>query len=194
MTAMFDLEPAADQMAALLDGITDEQLTAPTPCGEYSLGDLIDHISGLSQAFTAAAAKDLGPETSQGPSAEAGRLDDDWRTRVPERLIELVEAWRRPDAWEGMTQAGGIDLPADMAGKVALNELVIHGWDVARASGQPFDCDPQALEASMEFVSLMSTPEGREGLFGPAVDIPADAPPLHRVLGLSGRDPSWRAT
>jgi uncharacterized protein (TIGR03086 family) len=78
--------------------------------------------------------------------------------------------------------------------EIALNELVIHGWDVARASGQPFNCDLQALDASMEFVSLMSTPEGPEGLFGPAVDIPADAAPLDRVLGLSGRDPSWRAT
>lgn len=191
MTAMLDLGPAARQMASLLDGITDEQLTAPTPCDEYTLGDLIAHVSGLSQAFTAAAAKDVGPTTSQAPSAKAARLDDDWHTRVPEQLAALAEAWSKPEAWEGATQAGGIDLSADMAGKIALNELVIHGWDVARASGQPFDCDAQALDASMEFVSLMSTPEGREGLFGPAVDVPADAPPLIRVLSLSGRDPSW---
>lgn len=91
MTAMLDLGPAARQMASLLDGVTDEQLTAPTPCDEYTLGDLIDHVSGLSQAFTAAAAKDLGPRTSQAPSADAARLDDDWHTRVPERLTALAE-------------------------------------------------------------------------------------------------------
>lgn len=96
-----------------------------------------------------------------------------------------------------MTQAGGIDLPSGIAGKIALNELVIHGWDVASASGQPFDCDPRALESSMEFVSMMSIPEeeaGRAGLFGPVVDVPADVPLLDRVIALSGRDPSWRAT
>ncbi|MGH3343541.1 MAG: hypothetical protein ACRDPK_11815 [Carbonactinosporaceae bacterium] len=78
-----------------------------------------------------------------------------------------------------------------------MNELVIHGWDIASASGQPFGCNPQSLEASMAFVSLMSTPEeraGREGLFGPVVDVAADASLLHRVIGLSGRDPSWSAT
>jgi len=146
--------------------VTDGQLSAPTPCEEYSLGDLIDHVGGLSQAFTAAAAKDLGPRTSEGPSADAARLGKDWRTRIPGQVLALAEAWRNPDAWEGMTQAGGIDLPARMAGKIALNELVLHGWDTARASGQPFDCDPRALETSMEFVTLMSTPEeeaGREG-------------------------------
>ena len=92
-----------------------------------------------------------------------------------------------------MAQAGGIDLPARMAGKIALNELVLHGWDTARASGQPFDCDPRTLEASREFVTLMSTPEeeaGREGLFGPVVEVSADAPRLERVIGLSGRNPA----
>ena len=192
-----DLGPAARQTAKLLAAVGDEQLSAPTPCVEYSLGDLIDHVGGLSQAFTAAAAKDLGTETSQGPSADATRLGAAWRTRIPGQVFALAEAWRNPDAWEGMTRAGGIDLPGGVAGRVALNELVLHGWDVARASGQPFDCDPDALDASMEFVSAMSTPEeeaGREGLFGPPVEVPADASPLDHVIGLSGRDPAWGAS
>ena len=93
-----------------------------------------------------------------------------------------------------MTRAGGVDLPAGVAGRVAVNELVIHGWNVARASEQPFRCDARVLDACMEFVSEMSVPgEGasREGLFGPVVEVPADAPLLDRVIGLSGRDPSW---
>lgn len=196
MTATVDLGPAARQMTNVLKGITDDQLTAPTPCDGTTLGDLIDHVGGLSEAFTAAATKEFGPGPSQGPSADASRLGDDWRTRIPEQLAALVEAWRNPDAWEGTTQAGGVELPAETAGTVVLNELVIHGWDVARASGQVFDCNPQALDACMEFVSLMSTPDqeaSREGLFGPVVDVPADAPLLDRVIGLSGRSPSWTA-
>jgi uncharacterized protein (TIGR03086 family) len=197
MTVLHDLGPAAGQMAKLLDGVTDDQLAGPTPCSETTLGELIAHVGGLSQTFAAAAAKDLGPATAQNPSAQRPRLVQGWRTRIPEQLGALVEAWRRPQAWEGMTQAGGMDLPAQLAGKIALNELVIHGWDVARASGQPFDCDPQALEVSMEFVSLMSASgeaAGREGLFGPVVDVPAEAPLLDRVIGLSGRDPLWQPT
>jgi len=192
---MFDLGSAATQMSRLLEGVTDDQLTEPTPCPDYTLGDLIDHVSGLSNAFATAATKDVGSETGQGPDGDASRLGDDWRSRIPKELAALAHAWRNPDAWEGMTRAGGIDLPAAIAGKVALNELVIHGWDVARASQQPFDCDPRALSTSMEFVSTISGQEGGspDGLFGPAVDVPAGAPLLDRVIGLSGRDPSWTA-
>jgi uncharacterized protein (TIGR03083 family) len=99
-----DLGPAARQLASLLAGATDDQLSAPTPCEKYSLGDLIDHVGGLSQAFTAAAAKDLGPGTSQGPSADAGRLGKDWRTRIPvpadaPRLERVIGLSGRNPAW-----------------------------------------------------------------------------------------------
>jgi uncharacterized protein (TIGR03086 family) len=192
---MLDLGPAARQMANLLARVADEQLTAPTPCAEYILGDLIDHVGGLSQAFTAAAKKEFGSGSSQGPSGDAARLGQDWRTRIPGQLVALVEVWRDPAASGGMTQAGGIDLPADVAGRVALNELVIHGWDVARATGQPFHCDAQALEACWELLAGRSTAdqEAGDGAFGPVTDVPADAPLLDRLIGLSGRKPSWTA-
>jgi uncharacterized protein (TIGR03086 family) len=193
---MLDLGPAARQMANLLDRVADGQLTAPTPCDEYTLGDLIDHVGGLSQAFTAAARKEFGPGSSQGPSGDATRLGQDWRTRIPGQLAALAEAWRDPAAWEGMTQAGGVDLPADVAGRVALNELVIHGWDVARATGQPFDCDTQALEACWELLAERATADQEardDDPFGPVIDVPTDAPLLDRFIGLSGRKPSWTA-
>src|SRR5918992_5093498 len=122
---MLDFGPAARQMANFLDQVTDGQLTAPTPCDEYSLGDLIDHVGGLSQALTAAARKEFEPGSSQGPSGDATRLGQDWRTRIPEQLAALAEAWRDPAAWEGMTQAGGVDLPAAVAGGGGFYQLLI---------------------------------------------------------------------
>jgi uncharacterized protein (TIGR03086 family) len=190
---MLDLGPAARQMTELLGRVTDGHLTAPTPCDEYTLGDLIDHVGGLSRAFTAAARKEFGPGVLQGPSGDAARLSKDWRTRIPGQLATLVEAWRDPAAWQGMTRAGGIDLPAEVAGRVALNELVIHGWDVARTAGQPFDCDTQALQACWELLADRSTADQEAGddPFGPVVELPADAPLLDRLIGLSGRNPTW---
>lgn len=194
MTSMLDLRPAAAYMATLLDGVADDQLAGPTPCPAYSLGDLVDHVGGLALAFTSAATKDVGAGTGQGPSGDAARLGEGWRARISGQLHALAQAWRDPDAWQGMTQAGGVDLPGEVAGQVALNELVIHGWDVARATGQPFHCDPDSLDATMAFVSAMSVPgeeAGREGLFGPVVEVPDSAPSIDRVIGLSGRHPGW---
>jgi uncharacterized protein (TIGR03086 family) len=189
-----NLEPAARRMADLVGGVPDELLDAPTPNPEYTLGDLVEHVGGAASAFTGAAAKDLGDATSQGPSGDASRLGDDWRTRIPRDLAALADAWRDPDAWTGMTKAGGVDLPGDVAGLVALDELVIHGWDVARATGQAYEVDAGSLEAVHGFVAQFSEPgmeEARAGLFGPVVEVPENAPLLDRVIGLTGRDPGW---
>ncbi len=89
-----------------------------------------------------------------------------------------------------MTAAGGVDLPAEVAGIVALDELVIHGWDLARATGQPAGYDGPELEAVHGMVQQFRS-SGVDGLFGPPVPVPEDAPLLHRIVGLAGRDPSW---
>jgi uncharacterized protein (TIGR03086 family) len=186
-----DLSPAAQRMADLIRRVSDDQLAGPTPCPDYSLGDLVDHVGGLSFAFTAAATKTPLEGGAQGPSGDASRLGDDWRTRIPANLAALAAAWRDPEAWKGMTQAGPIEVPGEIAGLIALDELVIHGWDVARASGQPYACDAPTLEAVHGFVAQFDDPGAREGLFGAVVLVPADAPELDQVLGLTGRDPKW---
>jgi uncharacterized protein (TIGR03086 family) len=190
---MVELGPAAKQMADLIEGVPDDLLGAPTPCREYTLGDLVDHIRQLTIAFTAAAKKDTAGMTPGRAPGDAKNLDDDWRTRIPRDLSALAEAWREPAAWTGMTMAGGIDLPGELAGIITLDELVVHGWDVARASGQDFDQDRESLEAVYGFVRQFSSAgeEAREGMFGPEVAVPDDAPLLYRLLGLTGRDPGW---
>jgi uncharacterized protein (TIGR03086 family) len=136
-----DLAPAAKRMAALVGGVSDNQLGGVTPCPAYTLGDLLDHVGGLSVAFTAAARKAELPGGSQGPSGDASRLEEGWRDRIARDLDALAAAWAEPQAWTGTAVAGGVEMPAEVAALVALDELVVHGWDVARASGQPYEVD-----------------------------------------------------
>ncbi|GAA2446447.1 TIGR03086 family metal-binding protein [Streptomyces macrosporus] len=194
MTAMLDLEPPARRMAQVVGDIADDQLAAPTPCEGTTVGDLLHHVLGLSIAFRDAARKELGPTTRVDPTSSrpsAALLPTDWRARVPRLLDELVAAWREPGAWEGTTQAGGVTLPAEVAGRVALNELVLHGWDLARATGQEYTCDEASLRASIDLLSRTTDEADRAGTFGPVVEVPPDAPLLHRAVGLGGRRPSW---
>jgi uncharacterized protein (TIGR03086 family) len=188
---MIDLTPACQRTAEILTNVADEQLAASTPCEKMRLDELVAHVGGLSLAFTAAARKDFGPLTDTPPKVGAEALDDDWRTSYPERLAELARAYGDPAAWDGMTRAGGVDFPGEVGGIIALTEVVIHGWDVARATGQPYDIDAETAAAVLPHVTQSAAEGPVEGLFGPAVPIGDDAPVLDRIIALSGRDPGW---
>ncbi|MFH9198142.1 TIGR03086 family metal-binding protein [Streptomyces anulatus] len=208
--ALPDLEPATRRIAALLGQVDDSRLDGPTPCPAYAVRELLGHLTGLATAFRDAARKDLGASTAVSPDAALPVLDDDWREVLPRRLDEVAAAWRSPDAWTGMTRAGGVELPGEVAGAVALNELVVHGWDLARSTGQPYAAGEAELrpcaallapaedgpdgspeDGSRENGSREDGSDG-DGLFGPPVPVPGDAPLLDRVIALSGRRPDWQ--
>lgn len=192
MAETFDHAPAAQRVADVAAGIRDDQLDKPTPCPDYSVSVLLTHVLGLTAAFRDAAHKVGGSKPPQ--AALSSGLDPDWRTKLPAHLDELVEAWREPDAWEGMTEAGGLQMPGDVAAAVALNELTIHGWDLARATGQAYEPDEASTAIVFELTrqTAQEGPEGTPGLFGPPVPVPDDAPLFDRALGNAGRDPAWK--
>jgi hypothetical protein len=146
---MIDLHPAAQRTSNLITAVVDEQLDVPTPCPRSCLGDLVDHV-GM-----------------------------------------LADAWQDPQAWEGSTRAGGIEMPAAVVGLVALDELIVHGWDIAVATGQTYEPPSREIAAATAFVTSFDAP--RDGtLFGPVVPVADDATQLDRLLGQTGRDPSWQ--
>src|SRR5262252_4290538 len=153
-----DLGPPARRLAGLVARIPDDDLTLPTPCPAYALGDLIEHVGGLAIAFAAAAGKERDARTDQPPPGDVARLGADWRERIPR------------------------DLEA----------LGVHGWDVARATKQPYTCEPDVLEAARQFLEMFASPDapsGPEVAFGPATVLLPEAPLLDRVVALAGRDP-----
>ncbi|MEW2288918.1 TIGR03086 family metal-binding protein [Streptomyces sp. NPDC047841] len=187
-----DLGPQARIVARLAGSVTDEQLTAATPCPQYAVRDLLGHLLTLSVAFRDAARKDLGATTDTRPDAAARDLGPGWREELPKALDELADAWRDPAAWTGGTRAGGVDLPGALAGAVVADELVIHGWDLARATGREYAPDPAALDSALAFLRAAADDPGRgNGAFGPVVPVPANAPSLDRAVAFSGRDPGW---
>jgi uncharacterized protein (TIGR03086 family) len=188
-----DFDPPVRQIRALLLGVDDRDLVAPTPCPDWSVAALLDHLMGLSVAFTAAARKRAGVPGIDGPPPQpsAGHLSPQWRSRLPVLLADLSIAWRDPGAWTGTAQAGGVTLPATAMGAVAMNELIMHGWDLARATEQDYAADPRVLEVLIEFLG-QGPADGTPGLFGPRVPVDPEEDLLTRAIGLAGRDPTWR--
>jgi uncharacterized protein (TIGR03086 family) len=188
---MVDFGPQTRIVARLADKVGEDQLNLTTPCPEYAVRNLLGHILGLTVAFGDAARKDMGPTTDTSPTASLPDITDGWRDALAKALDDLAEAWRDPAAWQGMTRAGGVDLPGGVAALVALDELVVHSWDVAKATGQDYVPDEAALRAAHTF--LLQSAEGpRPDIFGPVVQVENSAPLLDRAIGLSGRDPGWK--
>ncbi len=192
---MHDLGTAANEVTRLVNSVRDDQLGDPTPCPDYTLGDLLQHVRFLAEAFTLAGRKEQPPGGSKPPPlGDAALLPADWRGETTEWLSRLVDAWSGDAAWDGSTWIAGFEAPASAVGITAANELVVHGWDVARASGQRIVVDDAALAPSREFVAMMSGPgseEARGDAFGPAVTPPAEASALDEVIAGNGRDPAW---
>ena len=91
--------------------------------------------------------------------ADGRRLPADWRTVLPARLEELAAVWREESAWQGQVSAGGIEMSAEQQALVCQEELVMHGWDVARASGQDFVVEEPSLVPVDAFFTLFGAPD-----------------------------------
>ena len=185
---------AAEPTAAVIRGIRADQLGVPTPCREYDVRGLVNHLLFWGPSLVAAAGGQAVPPPA-ATEREADLAGGDWAGRLGAYLDAVVAAWGEPAAWRGTTRLGGpTELPADMVGGMVLGELVVHGWDLARATGQPVSWDGEVLAVLLDEVAKTAEQGRAMGVYGPAVPVPDSAPPLHRVLGLTGRNPDWRVS
>ena len=161
---------------AVIRAVRSDQLTAPTPCSEYDVQGLIGHLVHWGPALARASRHSDGDAP---PEAEA-------------QIGQLVAAWSVPGAWLGTTTMGGPhEMPARMIGAMAIGEVVVHGWDLARATGQTVAWDEGLLDFLYDEVARTAELGREMQAYGAEVPVPEDAPVLDRMLGLTGRDPHW---
>ena len=180
---MIDLKPACDRMIKALVGVADDQLASPTPCSEYTVGDLIDHVDLVSRGATALA------RHAALPGTEAGHLAPHWRDSVTQHIRELGEAWDDPRAWQGSANVPGSDLSNETWGKITLTELIVHGWDIAKATGQSLDLPEHTLQACLDHVAKFVPNAPVPALWGPPVEVAPGAALLDRIVAITGRAP-----
>ena len=172
---------AAPPTLTVLRGIRPDQLSAPTPCAEYDVQALLDHMLHWAPRLARASRHSPGEAEPGGNPLER-------------QIEQLVTAWSVPEAWLGTTSMGGPqELPARMIGAMATGEVVVHGWDLARATGQPVSWDETLLEYLYDEVAKTAELGREMQAYGVEVPVPATAPVLDRMLGLTGRDPHWTA-
>ena len=178
---------AAATFADVVAGLPDEGLGAPTPCPDYDVAGLLGHLLHRGPQLVGAASKEGVPAGEQVPADPAT-----WRAALVALVDRLAEAWSQPAAWEGTTRIEGpMEMPASTIGGIVLAEMVVHGWDLARATGQQPTWPGPLLDQVHQDMTAMAEMGRRMGAFGPEVAVSADASPLDRLLGVVGRDPAW---
>jgi len=178
---------ALDQTEAIIVGIREDQQQLPTPCRSWDVSELLAHLIHDLGAFTARASGGT-PSWSDPTAAVEGSYVEAYRTGS----AGLVRAWRAAGDLSGTMEMPGMGevakrFPVDQQ----IAELAVHGWDLAIATGQPTDLDPEIGDTAITWARATLTPgyRGSEAdgkVFGPEVDVPEDAPLYDRLAGFFG--------
>ena len=176
---------AAETTNEVVQGVDPAQFSGPTPCAEFDVKALAEHITRVTAMSVSAARKAGFTPTEFDAATFKGRYAAD--------ISNLTSAWSEPGALEGSTPFGSGERPAEFVAAITLSELVLHGWDLARATGQTMNTDGDVAQATHQMM-IQGAEGGREaGAYGAEVTVADDASPLDKALGLSGRDPTWSA-
>ena len=182
-------ERAIASTKTVLANVEPDQLDATTPCQSWKVRDLINHFVGGNYFFAAVA------KTGSPPSGGGGERDftgDDISAAYAAGGAEAVGAFKAPGVMEKTLKLPFGELPGSAFVMIAASDAFVHGWDLARATGQPTaDLDPELAEQLLAF-ARDAIPDQFRGAdttapFGPKVDVPADAPAADRLAGFMGR-------
>ncbi|MFD5554928.1 TIGR03086 family metal-binding protein [Streptomyces sp. NPDC127068] len=183
------LDASGRQAVDLVRTLPDASLTHRTPCADYDVRALVDHLFHVVVQFRELALKQPS-DFSATPERVA--VAADWREGFAAAVAELVGAWSLPGAEEGTT--GALDMPARTVGCMALLDLTVHAWDLARALGVPYRPDPDGtgvVPVLERAVAELGPTARRMGMMGEPVAVPEGGGAFERLLAATGRDPRW---
>jgi uncharacterized protein (TIGR03086 family) len=184
-----ELTAAADEAALLVSQVSTDQLSAPTPCTEWDLRTLLNHLI-LWTAYSAerrARDEPVSDELLNRDFVAAPEFARDYAAQLDKALA----AWSDPAAWERSLNVMGSPTPAADVAALLLAETVLHGWDVAAATGQEYACADNVAAAVLAAVLANAELFRKYKGFADPVAMPESASSLDRALAASGRDPSW---
>ncbi|MEE3852836.1 TIGR03086 family metal-binding protein [Gordonia sp. LSe1-13] len=189
---VIDFSEACAELSELVMAVTDDDLAARTPCADYDVAALLDHIEEFATGFTEVAGSRSAAAEPTGARADTRTRDG--RQQLAGHLIDLGRAWAHPEPWSGVSDNAGLGLSNATWGRIVLTEVIVHGWDLAAAIDAPFDPPADLVRAChdhvTEFVPTAPVPE----LWGARVHRDGVGE-LEATVAVTGRDPRpWPTT
>lgn len=171
----------------LIESLDDDAWSAPTPCPEWTVLELVEHVvSGLAQFA------DVGAGAEFDPSARVSLTPADALGAFEEAAGRMLSVWSDPAVAGRMHSLPWGDTPgATLIGFMVMEQLA-HGWDLARAIGRAPAYDDDLAAEALALAQVNDDPSIRvPGMFGPIMPVDADTPTIDRVAAFLGRDPDW---
>jgi len=168
-----------------VDGVHDHQWRAPTPCSEWDVRQIVNHVVGENLW----AAELLRGKTIEqvGNGLEGDLTGSDPRQAFRDSVAAATAAVAAPDAMEATRHPSFGDFSgADYCSQLFM-DLLIHGWDIAKATGQDTNLDPALAEACLPIAQQLTSQWRSAGVFGEDLAVPAGADAQTRLLALFGR-------
>ncbi|KIF77418.1 hypothetical protein QR77_33320 [Streptomyces sp. 150FB] len=163
------------------------ELTGATPCAAWDAKTLVNHwVVYTSHGLEHRALRTTLPDDLVKHDFTA---DADWAERYAAQLERAVAAWGDPAVWEGEIGVVGSATPAPDVAAMLIAELALHGWDVARTTGQEFRISEESGTAVLRIVEEQAEMFRQYEGFAAAVEPPEPASAFARALALSGRTP-----
>ena len=194
MTENMDPRPlyrrAVAQTETVVAAVTPEQLTLPTPCPEYDVRALLSHITG---GLTRAALVGEGdPGALARPAMAEGVPDDGWPAAYRAAADRASAAWADDAKLDTLFEVPWGKIPGRFVIAGYIQEILTHGWDLAKATGQETERDPELALFALAGAKRILPPDIRAAAdipFGPVIDVPPDATPYTQLAAWLGRHP-----
>jgi len=174
----------------VVDNIEPDQLDNPSPCVGWTVRDVLNHITGGAETFALCVRDGSIPDEIAGELMTGDRLGDDYKGSFHRAADAANESFAIPGAMDRIVKMPFGEMPAGMAVDIAIFDVTTHAWDLAKATGQSTDLDPEVAGIAYLVAQNMLNDDLRSlGLFGPAVEAAPDAPAADRLAALAGRTP-----
>lgn len=178
MDVASQLERLGPLLAGVVGSIDPDQLDRPTPCTDFTVRGVLEHMVGGATQFAAAFRR---------ADAPAGVAPDDVLGAFGPALTELAGSITAPGALEGTMASPFGEVPAETFARFVVLDGLVHGWDLATATGQSYDPDP-TLVAEVTAFAAEALPPLRDGVsFGPEAPAPDGASPIEALAAFTGR-------
>jgi uncharacterized protein (TIGR03086 family) len=182
------LSDAAEAAARAVDGVREGQLADPTPCTEWDVRALVNHL--ILWTSYSLEKRAHGESVSEELMATDFAAQPDFAARYRAQLDLALEAWADPAAWNRKLDVMGSATPASDVAALNLAEMILHGWDLAVATGQQYTVSDAAAAVALDAIGANAELFRQYEGFAAEVPVPDGASTLDRALALSGRDPS----